>query len=76
MSKQRMLKELYVRANSPSVTPQRDGRYQLMVTGAEGEEIELLIEPCWEETVLLLWEGAPLFIGLTEDTAANRYVLG
>ncbi len=71
-----MPKEIYVRATSPSVTPQRDGRYHLMVRGAEGEETELLIEPCWEETVQLLWEGAPLFIGLAEDTAANQYVLG
>ncbi|TKJ33027.1 hypothetical protein CEE39_04455 [bacterium (candidate division B38) B3_B38] len=76
MSNQRMLKELYVRAKSPSVTPQRDGRYHLIVRGAEGEEIELLIEPCWEETVQLLWEGAPLFIGRGEAMASDQYVVG
>jgi len=76
MSKQRMPKELYVRAKSPPPSRQADGRYHLMVTGAEEEEMELLLEPCWEETVQLLWEGAPLFMEQGEAMASDQYVVG
>ena len=71
-----MLKELYGRAKSPPLAPGADGCYHLMVRGEGDEEMELLIEPCWEETLKLLWEEAPLFISRVEDKGANQYLVG
>ena len=38
--------------------------------------MELLIEPCWEDTLQLLWEGAPLFLRRGEARGANQYLVG
>ena len=75
MSNERILKELYVRAKTPPSAPRDDGFYHLLVRGERGKEMELLIEPCWEETLKLLWDEAPLFIGRGEATGADQHLV-
>jgi len=76
MSTKRTVKELYVRAKSPPSAPSSDGCYHLIAIGAGGEEMELVIEPCWVETLQLLWEGATLFIGRGEIIGTDQYLVG